>query len=42
MLVKATRMNTVARLTFADALRFDALLKDVFTDLDVKVMECLH
>lgn len=30
-MVQALRLNTMSKLTFADSLRFDALLRDVFS-----------
>ena len=33
IVVQALRLNTLSRLTFADSKRFDALIKDVFADV---------
>ena len=34
--VQALRLNTLSKLTFADSVRFDALIRDVFLDVPFK------
>ena len=39
IIVKATRFNTMSKLTFADSKRFDALLKDIFPNVKITEFE---
>ena len=36
LVIKAVRLNTLAKLTFLDTKRFEALIKDIFPDTEVK------
>ena len=38
-MVQALRLNTLSKLTFSDAVRFDALLKDIFQGVEFKDVE---
>ena len=37
--VQALRINTLSKLTFSDGIRFDALVKDIFTGVTFKDIE---
>ncbi|KAJ3022561.1 Cytoplasmic dynein 2 heavy chain 1 [Thoreauomyces humboldtii] len=39
IMVKALRVNTLSKLTFADSLRFDGLMKDVFPDVPLEEVD---
>uniref|UniRef100_A0A8C2M1K4 Cytoplasmic dynein 2 heavy chain 1 n=1 Tax=Cricetulus griseus TaxID=10029 RepID=A0A8C2M1K4_CRIGR len=39
IVVQALRLNTMSKFTFADCIRFDALIKDVFPGIDFKEVE---
>ncbi|KAH3831149.1 hypothetical protein DPMN_104411, partial [Dreissena polymorpha] len=39
LVVQATRINTISKLTFSDSIRFDALVKDVFPGIEFKDIE---
>ena len=39
LVVQASRINTLSKLTFADSKRFDALIADIFPDVDFKDIE---
>lgn len=39
LVVQATRINTLSKLTFGDSKRFDALLKDIFPGVDLRDIE---
>lgn len=39
LVVQATRVNTLSKLTFADSRRFDALVRDVFPAVEFSGME---
>ena len=39
LVVQALRINTLSKLTFSDCLRFDALVRDVFQDVEFKDIE---
>ena len=37
--VQALRINTLSKLTFSDSIRFDSLVKDIFTGVTFKDIE---
>ena len=37
--VQSLRINTLSKLTFSDSIRFDALVKDIFTGVTFKDIE---
>lgn len=39
VVVQALRLNTLSKLTFADCVRFDALVRDVFPGVDFRDVE---
>ena len=39
LVVRATRLNTLSKLTFADSRRFDALVRDVFPAVEFSKVE---
>ncbi|KAJ3146349.1 Cytoplasmic dynein 2 heavy chain 1 [Geranomyces michiganensis] len=39
ILVKALRVNTLSKLTFADSLRFDGLMKDIFPEVPLEEVD---
>ncbi|KAI3384587.1 hypothetical protein SNEBB_000072 [Seison nebaliae] len=39
LIVQSTRINTLSKLTISDSKRFDTLLQDVFTDVELKDIE---
>lgn len=39
LVVQALRINTLSKLTFSDAIRFDGILQDVFPGVEFKEIE---
>ena len=39
LVVQATRINTLSKLTFGDSKRFDGLLRDIFPGVDLRDIE---